>query len=452
MKKRFFTVALLLAACVRLQASLPNIVYIMTDQHSANALSCVGNQDVKTPNIDRLAERGVLFTNAYCALPLSGPSRAAMFTGYMPSAIGMEENETPIPEKYRDHTLGNLMEEAGYDNGYSGKWHVNTNSLPDKRAFGFENLHGHNDYGLAEDAIDFIKRDHNGKPFFLVASFDNPHNICEYARGQKLPFAQIRDIPTDSCPNLPQNFLINPYDADILRWERERSYRLYPTKGYTPDDWRHYRHAYYGLIEHIDKEVGKIVNTLDSLKLWDNTIVIFTSDHGDGQGAHQWNQKTVLWEEVANIPLIVCTPGNKKKASEKTEVLVNNGIDLMPSILDWAGAKTPHWCKGKSIRYAVEDPKSESQHDYVVCETVFAQTGGTRGWALRTLNYKYVLYEAGANREMLFDMDSDRMEMTNLAVESRYNDILTEHRNLLRQWMESNLPPAEYPMTRFIPE
>lgn len=451
MKKKLISIGLLLAACVHLNATPPNIIYIMTDQHSANALSCAGNADVATPNIDRLAARGVRFTNAYCALPLSGPSRAAMFTGYMPSTIGMAENETPLPDSLRTRTLGNLMEAAGYDNGYSGKWHVNTNSLPAPHAFGFENLHGHNDYGLAEAANEFLRRDHGGKPFFLVASFDNPHNICEYARGQRLPFAEIREVPTDSCPNLPKNFLINPYDADILRWERERSYRLYPTKGYTADDWRHYRNAYFRLIEHVDAEVGKIIDTIDSLGLWDNTVVIFTADHGDGQGAHQWNQKTALWEEVANIPLIVCAPGNRKNAGQVTEALVNNGIDLMPTILDWAEVEKPAWCDGNSLRGAVENPASEGENEYVVCETVFAQTGGTNGWMLRTPHFKYVLYEAGENREMLFDMDNDRLEMTNLAIESKYRPELLRHRELLRQWMSANIPDGPYSLRRLIP-
>lgn len=451
MKKRLLRVGVLLASFLHGYATPPNIIYIMTDQHSANALSCAGNADVATPNIDRLAEHGVRFSNTYCALPLSGPSRASMFTGYMPSAIGMQENETELPDSLKTRTLGNLMEQAGYHNGYSGKWHVNTNSLPDSIAFGFENLHGHDDIGLAEAANEFIRRDHRGKPFFLVASFDNPHNICEYARGQKLPFATVEETATDSCPNLPANFLLNPYDADILRWEREQSYRLYPTKGYTPDDWRHYRNAYYRLIEHVDAEVGKIVDTIDSLKLWNNTVVIFTADHGDGQGAHQWNQKTALWEEVANVPMIVCAPGNRKNAGKVSHVLVNNGIDLMPTVLDWAGSKTPEWCRGRSIRYAVENPDEKSKNDYVVCETVFAQTGGTRGWALRTPRYKYVLYEAGANREMLFDMTTDRLEMTNLAVESKYRNEVLQHRELLRQWLETNPQPTHYSLTRMIP-
>ena len=125
----------------------PNILYIMTDQQTANAMSCAGNTDLRTPNMDKLAERGIRFTNAYCSMPLSGPSRGAMFTGYMPGEVGLLENGTPMPDSLHSTSLGVLMNKAGYTCAYAGKWHVHTNSLPDKQAFGFENLHGHNDFG-----------------------------------------------------------------------------------------------------------------------------------------------------------------------------------------------------------------------------------------------------------------------------------------------------------------
>ena len=451
MKKFLILVSTVCALWGSVSAARPNIVYIMTDQQSANAMSCAGNKDVRTPNMDRLAARGVRFDNVYCALPLSGPSRASMFTGYMPAEIGMAENENPLPDSLRMRTLGNIMQEAGYDNGYSGKWHVNTNSLPADTAFGFKNLHGHNDIGLAEAAVEFIKADHGDKPFFLVASFDNPHNICEYARGQKTPFATVNEVDIESCPNLPANFNVGAYDADVLQWEKSRSYRLYPTIDYTPDDWRRYRHAYFSLIESVDAEIGKIVDELDRQNLWDNTVVIFTSDHGDGQGAHRWNQKTVLYEEVANVPMIVCLPKGKN-AGATVPQLVNNGIDLIPSVLDWAEAPVPAHCKGVSYRKVAEKADSAYKHqDYDVTETIFAQTGGTRGWAVRTPRYKYVLYEAGKNREMLYDMETDRGEMMNLAIEKRYSDELQRHREILKDWMIEHYRNEQYPSTRFIP-
>jgi len=433
-------------------ARQPNIIYIMTDQQSADAMSCAGNGYLHTPAMDRLAEHGVRLANTYCALPLSGPSRSAMFTGYMPSQVGMMHNETPLPDSLRTRTLGDLMAAAGYENGYAGKWHVNTNALPAEHAFGFERLHGHGDEGLAEAAVGFLRRDHGDKPFFLVASFDNPHNICQYARGQKLPEAELTEPALADCPNLPANHLVQPFDPAVLAWERTHNYNLYPTDAYTPDDWRRYRNAYFRLVEHVDREIGKIVDEIDRQNLWDNTVVIFTSDHGDGQGAHLWNQKTALWEETAHVPLIVCAPGNKKNAGKVSAELVNNGIDLMPSVLDWAGAEKPGWCKGRSYRHAVEAPSATgSQAPYVVTETEFAQTGGTRGWLLRTPKYKYVLYESGKYREALYDMDADPGEMRNLAVEAQARTELLRHRELLREWFRDNPKGLRYSRERFIP-
>ena len=212
----------------------PNIIYIMTDQQSALAMSAAGNHDLSTPNMDRLAARGARFANAYCSFPLSGPSRAAMFTGYTPARCGMSKNGTPLPDSLRTQTLGDVIRAAGYDTGYAGKWHVNTNSLPGKDAFGFENLHPHNDIGLAEAAVAYLRRDHSERPFLLVASFDNPHNICEYARHQQLPFATIDEPALEDCPGLPANFEVSPYDADALAFERAQNFRIYPTARYTP--------------------------------------------------------------------------------------------------------------------------------------------------------------------------------------------------------------------------
>lgn len=429
----------------------PNIIYIMTDQQTATAMSCVSNENLHTPNMDKLAQRGVRFENAYCAHPLSGPSRAAMFTGHTSGEVGLDKNGTPMPDSLRTRTLGNLVEQAGYTTAYAGKWHVHTNSLPDKYAFGFENLHGHNDFGLAEACIDFLKRKHN-KPFFLIASFDNPHNICEYARKQPLPFATIDEPGLEACPNLPANFNVAPYDADVLAREKSLNYRIYPTNNYTPDDWRRYLNAYYRLVEHVDTEIGKIINEIDRQDLWKNTVIIFTSDHGDGAASHQWNQKTALYEEVVNIPLIVCLPQNKN-AGKVLPQLVNNGVDLLPSICEWTGAQVPAGCRGISFRSVVESGDVQKAHQpYLVTETYFFQTGGTRGWLVRTPQYKYVLYETGKNREMLYDMQTDRGEMRNLAVESKYRSTLFQHRKMLETWMKQHPLPGRSPALRFIPK
>ncbi|MGN0191531.1 MAG: sulfatase [Candidatus Cryptobacteroides sp.] len=416
----------------------PNVIYIMTDQHWAGAMSCAGNTDLHTPAMDALASHGIRFTNAYCSFPLSGPSRAAMFTGLMPSESGVVENEVPLPASLSGNTLGQMVRDAGYDCAYAGKWHVNTISLPGDEAFGFRNIKDNGDRGVAEACVEYMKQhSRSEKPYFLVASFVNPHNICEYARGQKTPHADIVPSALEDCPGLPSNFAVQPYDASVLSFERGLNYSLYPTVSYSPDDWRRYRDAYYRLVEAVDAEIGKIVAEIERQKLWEDTVIIFTSDHGDGCGAHQWNQKTALYEEVANVPLIVCVPG-KGDDGKVSDALVNEGVDLMPSLCCWTGAVMPEGRSGRSLRPVVEAVSrgvDVPERPYIVTETNFIQTSGTLGWMVRTPKYKYVLYDKGNYREQLYDMENDRGETRNLAVESRYGEILRQHREMLREWL-----------------
>lgn len=425
----------------------PNIIYIMTDQQSALAMSCMGNGDLHTPNMDRLAKNGVTFTNAYCSAPLSGPSRASMFTGYSSHELGMESNGKPMPEHIKAQSLGILVKKAGYECAYAGKWHVHTASLPDQE-FGFKTLHPHADKGLAEACIAFLQLKHN-RPFFLVASFDNPHNICEYAREQNLPHGDIPQVPLEECPGVPVNFARNPHDADIITYEKEKNVSAYPTRYYTADDWKHYRYTYFRLVEKIDAEIGKIVDEIEKQNLWENTVVIFTSDHGDGMGAHHWNQKSALYEEVVNIPLIVTLPG-KKNAGTVLPQLINNGLDFFTSVCEWTGAKLPADNEGVSYKNLAETANPEMSHQpYVVTETVFDKGGATYGWMLRTANYKYVIYDKGRYREQLYDIKKDKGEMRNLAIEKKYEKELNEHRFLLKEWikkhhMKSNSPKASW--------
>ena len=416
-------------------AQKPNIIYIFTDQQTASAMSCAGCPDVHTPNMDRLAEAGVRFTNAYCSAPLSGPSRAAMFTGLYPDENGLITNGAPLPERLRPQILGNIVRNAGYECAYGGKWHVPEITIPDQ-INGFTRIYEHSDNGLAEACVEFLARKHR-KPFFLVAAFDNPHNICEFARMQNLPYGNVDIPPVEQCPGLPANFAVNPYDADVIQMEKAANYGCYPTIRYTPDDWRRYRHAYYRLVEKVDAEIGKIIDEIDRQNLWKNTIVIFSSDHGDGCGAHQWNQKSALYEEVVNVPLIVTLPG-KRNSGTALPQLVSNGVDFYASVCDWTGALAPEGIQGKSFRKLAETGRADMTHqDYVVTETKF-DGGVSRGWMVRTEKFKYVLYDKGKNREQLFDMNSDRGEMRNLAVEAGYSEVLQKHRSILYQWMKDN--------------
>ena len=160
----------------------PNILYIFTDQQSADAMSCAGNGDLCTPGMDRLAANGARFRNAYCSYPLCTPRRASMFTGKMPHELGITGNGAPVPEERVPMGLGNVLSEAGYDCAYAGKWHVPQIAIPD-REHGFRRICGFDDNSIAATCAEFMAEDRD-RPFFLVAAFDNPHNICEWGREQ----------------------------------------------------------------------------------------------------------------------------------------------------------------------------------------------------------------------------------------------------------------------------
>lgn len=413
----------------------PNIIYIMTDQQTASAMSCMGNEDVSTPNMDRLAKNGVLMANAYCSCPLSGPSRSSMFTGFTSHEIGLNKNGNVLPDSLKNQTLGNILSESGYECAYGGKWHVHTINMSKNNSFGFDVISPSDDSELSKACVAFLEKKHT-KPFFLVVSYMNPHDICQYGREQNYPMGNVsNDVSLSDCPGLPYNFSKNPYDADIIDVERKNNFSAYPTINYSADDWRRYIYAYYRLVEKVDKEIGMIVDAIDEHNLWKNTIVIFTSDHGDGVASHQWNQKSALYEECIKVPLIVTLPG-KKNAGKVLPQLINNGVDFYASVCDWANAKVYNGTKGKSYRAIVENADAKAPHQLdIVIETTFDKGLNFKGWCVRTKDYKYVLYEAGRYREQLFDMNNDKGEMRNLAIEAKYNETLSKHRDILQKWM-----------------
>ncbi len=422
----------------------PNVLYIFTDQQSASAMSCAGNPDVNTPAMDRLAAEGVLFEQAYCSQPLCTPCRGSMFSGLMPHVCGTYKNGAPIAEEFRQQELGNVLRRAKYDCLYGGKWHVPQGTMPADNDHGFRVFAPRGDHGLAEACVRELKNwtvkpAEARQPFFMVASFINPHDICQIGRGQALPWGAIEEsVPTlEECPNLPANFGIPPFEPEIIRVEQACNWAIYPYREHSPEEWRRLRWGYYRLVEKVDRQIGVILDGLDEAGLAENTVVIFSSDHGDGHGAHQWNQKCVLYEEVVRVPFIVRAPGGRRGAAVKDR-LVASALDLFPTVCDYAQAAVPEGLPGRSVRPLVEGAGHVEWHDQVVIETFFDGNRGydATGRAVRTERYKYCVYDRGRYAEQLFDLEHDPGEMVNLAVETRYRDVLLDHRRRLLQYME----------------
>jgi len=263
----------------RMQAR-PNILWIMTDQQVADGMGCTGNPDLETPAMDSLAANGIRFERAYCTNPICVPSRASMMTGRMPHEIGVTLNMDLFKILDTDWHGFNMMLEGG------------------KPEF--------NDRHVAAPAIEFIRKKRN-KPYFLVASLVNPHDICEWARRATGGFEKRRTLlwngaiadtpPPDQCPALPANFQIPENEPDIIREYQTWQEGTYPVRDWPDERWRQYRWALNRLTERVDSEIAKLLDVVD-----DNTLILFTSDHGDGNGAHKWNQKTLLYERQRHRP------------------------------------------------------------------------------------------------------------------------------------------------------
>lgn len=419
----------------------PNLLYIMTDQQCADAFSAAGCADVRTPAIDSIARRGVRFTEAYCSNPLCVPARTSMLTGLMPQESGVTYNNLKLPVN-ASAFMGSVMSGAGYDCGYFGKWHVPV-PVADKERHGFATIAHTAANGvdsLAPDAsIEFLRRSRS-KPFLLVSSFVNPHDICEWARGTKGKDGPYVEPPSPAqCPALPANFAITEHEPDVIRQVQARDSSAYPTRDWSDEKWRQYRFAYYRLIERVDAHIGRILDVLRETGQDRNTVIIFASDHGDGNAAHHWNQKQVLYEESARVPFIVAAPGTKAAGRVDSRHLVASCLDLIPTMCDYAGVTIPEGLKGLSLRAPAEGRMPKKWRDEVVAETEFCTFNKSyeiEGRLLRTGPWKYIAYSEGKLREQLFDMRTDRGEMRNLAVLTRHRADLEQCRRKLAAWCE----------------
>jgi arylsulfatase A-like enzyme len=435
----------------------PNILFIMTDQQHAGMMSCTGNKWLKTPVMDRLAASGKRFERAYASNPVCVPSRFSLQTGLMPSAIGMGQNNdsgrAAVTDVMIEQSLGRLFQKAGYETVYGGKVHL-PRKMNNVQNLGYRNLTGDRRQGLADACAEFIKGPHP-RPFFLFASFINPHDICymainDFNRTQgKAPIANtdsktceavlararekgdISAFVEANCPPLPANHEVPEAEPECIaqKYVNPRPFQAYTREKWTQNQWRLHRWAYCRLTEMVDKEIGTVLNALREAGLEDKTLIVFTSDHGDMDSAHKLEHKQVLYEESVRVPFIMSYRGEIPEGMVDDTHLVSNGLDLLPTLCDYAGIEAPEGLHGGSLRALAQGKDTKEQRDFVVSES-------QSGRMLRTGRFKYSIYESGRHREQLIDLKNDPGEMNNLAEVEDYKDILDTHRQLLRGWVE----------------
>ncbi|MBD3267998.1 sulfatase-like hydrolase/transferase, partial [bacterium] len=207
---------------------------------------------------------------------------------------------------------------------------------------------------------------------------------------------------------------------------------------YTEDDWRRHIWGYYRLIERVDGYIGEVMNALRESGQEENTVVVFLSDHGDCHGAHQWNQKTVFYDESARVPFIISQKGRTQKA--ESDVLLNTGIDMIPTLCDFAGIETPKGLPGKSMMAPALGGTLDNERTYVIsqnhmvqCEAVDGVRLTPHGRMVRGERYKYCIYSEGEKRESLVDMQEDPGEMTNQAENPDFKPVVVQYRAYLEK-------------------
>lgn len=451
---KFFALLFCLSLGSTLFAAKPNVLFIISDDLTSTALGCYGNTICKTPNIDRLAARGMRFTRAYCQGTYCGPSRASFMSGYYPHATSVQGYISPRAAIGDRATWAQHFKNAGYysarvskifhmgvpggiEEGSDGaddpaSWTERFNSQgPEWQAPGVgetleRNSDGkkpvmggntfvvvaadgddmtHSDGKTAAKACELIE-EHAQQPFFLAVGFVRPH----------VPFVspkKYHTYPPDSLV-LPEK---KPGDWDDI----PKPGINYKTSVNMQMDVVKQRKAvagYYAAVSFMDAQVGKVLDTLEKSGQADNTIVIFTSDHGFHLGEHDFWAKVSLHDESARVPLIISVPGKKPGVSDSLVEL----LDLYPTTAKLCGLEVPARLQGKDISPILDDPKA------TVHDTAFSVAGTSKGLMLRDDRWVFIQYGEDAKAGVeLFDMQSDPQQFTNLAA-------LPEHAATVATW------------------
>jgi arylsulfatase len=444
-----------------------NVLLLMTDQQRADTLGCYGNEVIETVNLDWIASEGTVFTQAYTPSPSCVPARASLLTGMDPwhtGILGMGKGQGPMGVGF-EHTLPDEFAKAGYHTQGIGKMHF----FPQRSLNGFHHTlidesgreedpgfisdykswfdqHKDGDYGITDhgmgwnswmarpyhapehlhptnwtvnESIRFLKQRDPNKPFFLKTSFARPHSPYD-APAYYFDLYMNKDLP-------------KPYIGD---WA---SVHDVPEDAAAPDTWRgrrsneeihRARAGYYGLINHIDHQIGRLLTVMSKQGVLKNTIIVFCSDHGDMMGDHHLWRKTYAYEGSARIPLIIKLPDalrSKSHASHVHEPVVLQ--DIMPTLLDLAGLEIPGTVNGLSLKNTIIS-KQKLPREYIHGEHSNCYSEEQEMQFITNGKYKYIWFPR-LGTEQLFDLRNIFSETCDLSQENEYQPLLIQFRKEL---------------------
>jgi uncharacterized sulfatase len=468
-------VALLPLASVSLSAAAarPNVLFIAIDD-LANALGCYGHPLVKSPNIDRLAKRGVRFDRAYCQIPLCNPSRASVLTGMRPDALGVYDLDRHFRAQVPDViTLPQLFKQHGWFTARVGKLYhydvpkgIGTDGLDDKpswdlvvnpkgrdvaeeakiinptpekpvsAALSWLSAEGKDeeqtDGLIATEAIRLLEQKRD-KPFFLGVGFFRPHTpfVAPKKYFELYPLAQIQ------LPNAPANDR-----ADIPPAAFAHNCLL-PNYGLPEQTCREALQAYYACVSFVDAQVGRVLDALERLKLMDNTIIVLWSDHGYHLGEHHgiW-QKRCLFEESARAPLIIYAPEAKENGRPGKEIV--EFVDMYPTVTDLAGLTAPQGIDGRSLRPLLMGLKRDWAGAGFTQILRPGEGKPVMGRSLRTDRWRYSEWDEGRAGAELYDHSNDPQEFTNLATDPKFKSVIDQLRPQFKNQVKGAVPPTPF--------
>ncbi|MHC4445789.1 MAG: sulfatase family protein [Planctomycetota bacterium] len=411
----------------------PNIIVIFTDDQVFRALHCAGNKIIHTPNLDRLAERGTRFTTAFVPTPVCVASRASIMSSLYPQQHGSTflDNQ-PFIKKVRSGELKILpqyLAEAGYVTGYCGKTHMG--DPQENLAFqeGKEHRFDGDDTKTFRFAEEFLSaKAKQDRPFLLWISPHQPHIALK-------PPEKWRDFYKPEDMILDPNFREQPFNSSLTNQGKpgEITYR----DGGGPNTRQEAQKVtalYYGEVSHMDEQVGSLLKKLADLGLQKNTLVIFLSDNGYHLGNHGVGNKLLMYEESVRVPFIVSYPGVIKPGQVSDELV--SSLDVMPTILDFAGLPIPKGLEGKSLKPLLIN---KLHKQYFLRKEVFSECCGVSGLGIghrmvRTRQWKYMLSDV--KEEGLFDLKRDPYELNNLVNNPAAQKQLQQLRKSLARWMD----------------
>jgi arylsulfatase A-like enzyme len=452
----------------------PNILFIMSDDHAAHAMSCYGSRINRTPHLDRIAEGGMRFDNCFCTNSICTPSRAAILTGTYNHVNGV----TTLASKMdgRQLTVQQLLREQGYQTAIIGKWHLGHGGIHDPTGFDYWNvLPGQGLYhdpvmiemgvekvfpGYVTDLItdmslDWLRQRDAERPFCLMVHHKAPHRSWE-PDAKHAQLYEDEDIPTPVT--FDDDYSERARAAAEARMRIDRDLNATDLKqpvppGLTPAEEKHWKYQryikdYLRCVASIDDNVGRLLDYLDAEGLAENTIVMYTSDQGFFLGDHGWYDKRFMYEESLRMPFIVRYPREIEAGSVNAGMILN--VDFAPTWLDFAGVEIPERFQGASFRPLLrgEQPEGWQTAMYYRYWMHLANHRVYAHYGVRTLRHKLIYYYADALGQPgaiddprppeweLFDLERDPYELHSVYDRPEYADVVMQLKAQLRALQE----------------